>query len=57
MLDIQGLSKKYGDYLAVDHVSFTGMKVESEFRKWKHIAWRRKRFLPMFRNCRQCSTH
>ena len=23
MLDIQGLSKKYGDYLAVDHVSFT----------------------------------
>ena len=23
MLEIQGLSKKYGDYLAVDHVSFT----------------------------------
>mgnify|MGYP007044247107 CR=1 FL=1 len=85
MLEIQGLSKKYGDYLAVDHVSFTvptgkiefcwdqteqenlrlskvlqvcsGMKVESEFRKWKHIAWRRKRFSPMFRNCRQCSMH
>ena len=98
MLEIQGLSKKYGDYLAVDHVSFTvptgkigillgpngakavfmdflvrteqenlrlskvlqvcsGMKVESEFRRWKHIAWRRKRFSPMFRNCRQCSMH
>ena len=85
MLEIQGLSKKYGDYLAVDHVSFTvptgkigillgpngagkstffqtlnrlvPLKVESEFRRWKHIAWRRKRFSPMFRNCRQCSMH